>query len=188
MSEAIRMNSPISVTHKEYLIKRIKEVAFLTGEFTTRAGKKTNYYIDKYLFETQPDILDALTDHLLPLLPSATDYDIIAAPELGAVPLAAVLSVKTKKPYVIVRKAGKDYGTQRLIEGAHKPEQRAVMVEDVLTTGGAAIRAADILVKQNIQIVKILGIINRQEGAIENIHAKGWAVDALITRDDLLTC
>lgn len=173
---------------KEQLTKRIKEVSFLTGQFTTRAGKQTDYYIDKYLFETQPDILDAITDHIIPLLPPLSDFDIIAAPELGAVPLASVLSVKINKPYVIVRKAGKEYGTQRLIEGGFQKGQRAVMVEDVLTTGGAAIRAAEILVEQQVSIVKIIGIINRQEGAIENIQSRNWAVEALITRDDLKAC
>ena len=175
-------------SEKLALTKRIKEVAYLTGDFTTRAGKKTNYYIDKYLFETQPDILDAITDLIITFLPSSDAYDCIAAPELGAVPLASVLSVKVKKPYVIVRKAGKEYGTQRLIEGKITPGDRAVLVEDVLTTGGAAIRAADILVSEKVTITKIIGVINRQEGAIENIQAKGWDVNWLITSDDLKAC
>jgi len=170
------------------LTKRIKEVAYLTGEFTTRAGKKTNYYIDKYLFETQPDILNAIADQIITFLPDLNTFDCIAAPELGAVPLASVVSVKINKPFVIVRKAGKEYGTQRLIEGKIQAGDRAVLVEDVLTTGGAAIRAADILVEQNVIITKIIGVINRQEGAIENIQAKGWSVDWLITSDDLKAC
>ena len=177
------------MNQKQQLTKRIKEVAFLTGEFTTRAGKKTDYYIDKYLFETQPDILDAIADQIITYLPDLNTFDCIGAPELGAVPLASVVSVKIKKPFVIVRKAGKEYGTQRLIEGTLKEGARVVLVEDVLTTGGAAIRAADVLVEEKkATIVKIIGVINRQEGAIENIKAKGWAVDWLITSDDLKAC
>jgi orotate phosphoribosyltransferase len=170
------------------LIKRVKDVAFLTGDFTTRAGKKTDYYIDKYLLETKPDVLDALTSALAERFPDSSSYDLIAAPELGAVPLAAVLSIKLNKPFVIVRKGGKGYGTDKLIEGSFKAKQRAVLVEDVLTTGGAAMRAADILIDNDISIVKVLGIINRQEGAIENIQAKGFEVEGLITAAELKAC
>lgn len=173
---------------KDYLVKRIKEVAFLSGEFTTRAGKKTNYYIDKYLFETQPDILDEITNQIISKLPNLDTFDRIAAPELGAVPLAAVLSVKIKKPYVIVRKAEKEYGTQRLIEGTIQANERVILVEDVLTTGGAAIRAAEILMQHHVKIEKIIGVINREEGAIENIKAKGWLVDWLVTSTELKAC
>jgi orotate phosphoribosyltransferase len=178
----------LNLSVSKELIKRVKEVAFLTGEFTTRAGKKTDYYIDKYLLETQPDILDALTDALAARFPDSSTYDLIAAPELGAVPLASVLSIKLNKPFVIVKKGGKGYGTDKLIEGGFKAGQRSVLVEDVLTTGGAAMRAADILVENDISIVKVLGIINRQEGAIENIQAKGFEVEGLITADDLKAC
>ena len=178
----------LNVTLDSKLIKRVKEVAFLEGDFVTRAGKKTSYYIDKYLLETQPDILDAITTEIANRLPDPDTYDIIAAPELGAVPLAAVLSVKAKKPYVIVRKASKEYGTAKLIEGGFEKGQRAVLVEDVLTTGGAAMRACEILLDNDISIVKLFGIINREEGAIENIQAKGWDVEALITTTDLKSC
>ncbi len=170
------------------LIQRVKDVAFLTGEFTTRAGKKTDYYIDKYLLETKPDVLDALTSALADRFPDPSSYDLIAAPELGAVPLASVLSIKLNKPFIIVRKSGKGYGTDKLIEGGFESKQRAVLVEDVLTTGGAAMRAADILIDNDISIVKVLGIINRQEGAIENIKAKGFEVEGLITAADLKAC
>ena len=77
----------------------IKEVAFLEGEFTTRAGKKTNFYIDKYLFETQPKILEQVVDEIVSQLPPLDSFDRIAAPALGAVSLAAVLSLKIRPLY-----------------------------------------------------------------------------------------
>jgi orotate phosphoribosyltransferase len=170
------------------LIKRVKDIAYLEGDFTTRSGKKTSYYIDKYLLETDPFLLDELTDHLLHLFPEKSEYDRIAAPELGAVPLASVLSVKLKKPFVIVRKEGKEYGTSNLIEGKIKAGDRVVLVEDVLTTGGAAIRACSILQSQLINIVRVVGVINREEGAHEAIVDQGWEVTSLITSTDLRSC
>lgn len=170
------------------LIRRIKEVAFLEGDFTTRSGKKTNYYIDKYLFETEPDILEALAQELANRFPSPSTYDRIAAPALGAVPLASVLATKVNKPFVIVRKETKGYGTENRIEGHYNKNDRMIMVEDVLTTGGAAISAGEALEANGVTLLKVFGIINREEGAIENIKKKGWQVEGLITTTDLKQC
>lgn len=170
------------------LLKQIKAVAYLEGDFTTRAGKKTTYYIDKYQFETRPELLGPLGDAIAALLPAANTYDRLAAPELGAVSLATVVSLKAGKPFVIVKKQSKDYGTQKLIEGSFKKGEKMVLIEDILTTGGAVLRAADILIAEGIQIVDIIGVINREEGAMENIRQKGLTAKAVFTTTDLKTC
>lgn len=173
---------------KDTVLKRIKQVAYLEGDFTTRAGHKTTYYIDKYLFETLPDILEPLAQELALLFPPSDTYDRIAAPELGAVALGTLLSVILKKPFVIVKKQPKDYGTQRLIEGKFFPSERVMVVEDILTTGGAVLRACDILTQNQLSIVGIVGVLNREEGAMENIAQKNIPVTALFSKTDLLAC
>src|SRR5438477_13101886 len=89
------------------LAKRVKEVALLEGDFTLRSGKKSKFYFDKYLFETQPDVLAAMGDEIAKRLPPGTQR--IAGPELGAVALAAAASLSSKIPFFIVRNAKKDY-------------------------------------------------------------------------------
>ena len=171
------------------LLKGIKAAAYLEGDFVTRAGKPTTYYIDKYRFETDPVLLDAVTDALVALFPSSDSYDRIAGPELGAVPLAAVLSVKLKKPFVIVRKEPKGYGTSNQIEGPFDSGDRVVMVEDILTTGGAVLKASLAAVAAGLTVVQIIGVINREEGAVENLAAAGFSsVTSLFTRRDLQSC
>ena len=171
------------------LIRDIKRVADLEGHFVTRSGKPTTYYIDKYLFQTNPKILDPLADALAGLFPSPDTYDRIGAPELGAVPIGALLSVKLNKPFVIVKKQAKDYGTSRQIEGPYFPGERIVVVEDILTTGGAVLNACNALVSASLNVVEIIGIINREEGAFENLAAAGFPhVKALMTRTDLQSC
>lgn len=174
--------------HNLALCKQIKAAAFLEGEFTTRAGKKTSYYIDKYLFETKPEILDPLADALATLFPASDTYDRIGAPELGAVPIAALLSVKLKKPFIIVRKNPKEYGTTNLLEGEARKGERVVVVEDILTTGGAVLKACKGLEDNGLIITQIIGIINREEGAFENIKNAGHTVIALFTSSDLKAC
>lgn len=168
---------------REELIERIKALAVLHGEFTLRSGKKSRYYVDKYRFETQPDVLRALgklfAQHVTP------DVDRIAGPELGAVCLAAATAMEANKPFVMVRKAAKEYGTTKRIEGVLHPGEKILLVEDVLTTGGAVLEAAKSLTDAGAKIVKIVGVLDRMEGARKNIEAAGFQVDALFTSADL---
>lgn len=169
---------------RQALLLAIKDAAYLEGNFITRSGKPTTYYIDKYLFSTKPEILKNIAEGLLPLLPPADSYDRIGVPELGAVPIGAALSILANKPFFIVRKATKDYGTKRLIEGQFNPGETVVMVEDVLTTGGAILQACDVVRGAGLKTTQVLGIINREEGATEALQAQGLTLTSLFTRSD----
>src|ERR1700743_1130080 len=100
---------------RQQLAKRIAEVSLLHGEFTLRSGRKSNYYLDKYRFETQPDVLVELGKMFAAKVSAKVDR--IAGAELGAVALAAATSISCGKPFVIVRNQKKDYGTSKLVEG-----------------------------------------------------------------------
>src|SRR5918993_1178160 len=124
---------------RQELARRIAEVALLRGEFTLRSGRKSNYYLDKYLFETQPDILRELGKLFADRIPPHVDR--IAGPELGAIALAAAASMASGKPFVIVRNQKKGYGSGKLLEGTLKPGETVLIIEDVLTTGGQVLEA-----------------------------------------------
>ncbi len=171
-----------------HLLERVKKVAYLEGNFITRAGKPTTYYIDKYLFSTQPDILKDLGTALAELLPPSNTYDRIAAPELGAVALAASVAMVVGKPFIIVRKKTKDYGTQKRLEGKAVEGETVVMIEDVLTTGGAVLQACESVKEAGLNVAGIVGVINREEGAFENIQNAGYPMKALFTTTDLRAC
>jgi len=118
---------------KAELARRVKESAFLEGDFVLRSGKRSKYYLDKYLFSAQPDILQEFGKRFAEY---ADDVDVIAGPELGAVSLAAATSMASGKPFAIVRKAQKEYGTTKLLEGAPVEGKRVLLVEDIGTTAG----------------------------------------------------
>ena len=111
-----------------------------------RSGKRSRYYLDKYRFETRPDLLrelgrriaDAVREH-------EPDAALLAGPELGAVALAASASLASELPYVIVRKEAKAYGTESRLEGVFEPGSLVCLVEDVVTSGGAAVSALEAL-------------------------------------------
>src|SRR3954471_14604254 len=157
------------------LAKRIADVALLRGEFKLRSGRTSNYYLDKYLFETQPDILKALGAMFAERVTDGVDR--IAGAELGAVALAAVTAMASGKPFVIIRNQKKDYGTSKLVEGTLKEGERVLIVEDVLTTGGQVIEAAKTLKDAGATVVKIVAVIDRLEGARENIESAGYAYE-----------
>jgi orotate phosphoribosyltransferase len=169
--------------NREQLARRIAEVSLLHGDFTLRSGRKSKYYLDKYRFETQPDVLVELGKLFAAKIPGNVNR--IAGAELGAVSLAAAASIASGKPFVIIRNQKKDYGTSKLIEGILNAGELVVIVEDVLTTGGQVLEAAKTLKDAGAKIDRIIAVIDREEGARANIESAGYAFDALFTTTDL---
>ena len=168
---------------REELIKRIKETAYLEGDFTLRSGKKSKYYLDKYLFETCPDILSALGKEFAKHI--TEDVTLIAGAELGGVALAAVTAIESGKNFCIVRNSKKDYGTAKLVEGVLQPGDMVLLVEDVATTGGQVIEAAQIITQAGASVKKIVCVIDRKEGAEENVTKAGYKFGSILTKNDL---
>lgn len=170
---------------RDEVARRIAAVALLRGEFTLRSGRKSNFYLDKYLFSTQPDILAELGKMFAERLPQGTTK--LAGAELGGIPLVTAASLASGIPCVFIRNQKKDYGTAKQLEGVIDKGDNIVIVEDVATTGGQVLEAAKSIVQASggAQILKIIATIDRLEGARENIEAAGFAFDALFTIDDL---
>jgi len=168
---------------RDELIQRIKETAYLEGDFTLRSGKKSKYYLDKYRFETQPDILAALGLEFARFVKSSTT--LIAGAELGGVALAAATSLAAMKPFVIVRNSKKGYGTGNLFEGVITADDSVLLVEDIATTGGQVIEAAQAIREVGAKVERIVAVIDRLQGAGQNITEAGFEFNALFTKADL---
>ena len=168
---------------RDELICRVKETSYLEGDFTLRSGKKSKYYMDKYLFETCPDILKALGETFAKHV--TDDVTLIAGAELGGVALAAATAIETGKKWIIVRNSKKDYGTSKMVEGVLKAGDVVLLVEDIATTGGQVLEATKIITEAGAAVKKIVCVIDRKQGARENIEAAGHVFDSIITKDDL---
>jgi orotate phosphoribosyltransferase len=167
------------------LAQRVKAVALLEGDFTLRSGKKSKYYFDKYLFETQPDVLEAMGAEIARRLPAGTQR--IAGPELGAVALAAAAALASRVPFFIVRNAKKDYGTSKTIEGKLLPGENVVLVEDIVTTGGQVVEAIKNITAAGAKVTKVIVALDRLEGGRENILAAApdVAYEPILTKADM---
>ena len=168
---------------REELIKRIKETAYLEGDFVLRSGARSKYYLDKYLFETCPDILKALGEEFAKHVTS--DVTLIAGAELGGVALAAATALQTGKNWIIIRNTKKGYGTGKLIEGILNKDDVVLLVEDIATTGGQVLEAAKVITEAGATIKKIVCVVDRKQGAEENITGSGYKFESILTKDDI---
>ena len=169
--------------NRDELISRVKETSYLEGDFTLRSGKKSKYYMDKYLFETCPDILKALGEEFGKHV--SDDVTLIAGAELGGVALAAATAMSADKNWIIVRNSKKGYGTGKMVEGVLKAGDVVLLVEDIATTGGQVIEAAKIITEAGATVKKIVCVIDRKQGAEENITEAGFVFESIMTKDDL---
>lgn len=152
------------------------------GEFELSHGGTSHYYVDKYRFETDPRALERVARAFADRVGDET----LAGVALGAVPLAAVTSVIAERPYVLVRKERKEYGTGNRIEGELPEGAEVVVLEDVATTGQSALDAVRALREAGASVSRVLVVVDRQEGARETLAAEGVHLEALLTAEDLL--
>ncbi|WP_336362308.1 orotate phosphoribosyltransferase [Halalkalicoccus salilacus] len=152
------------------------------GEFELSHGGTSDYYVDKYRFETDPRCLRLIARAFA----ERVDEPKLAGVALGAVPLIAVTSVETGRPYVIARKKQKEYGTGNLIEGELEEGERVVVLEDIATTGQSAADAVEALREAGAVVERVLVVVDRGEGARELLAEHDVELDALLTAEELL--
>ncbi|PSP62350.1 orotate phosphoribosyltransferase [Halobacteriales archaeon QH_8_67_36] len=152
------------------------------GEFELSHGGTSDYYVDKYVFETNPECLERIATAFAERLGD----DKLAGVALGGVPLVAVTSVETGLPYVIARKSQKEYGTANLVEGELIEGENVAVIEDIATTGQSAVDAAEALRDAGATVTRVLVVVDREEGASENLAAHGLELESLVTASELL--
>jgi orotate phosphoribosyltransferase len=163
--------------------QRIYGAAHLTGEFVLRSGMRTTEYFDKYRFEADPVLLDAIAEAMAPLVPTATE--VLAGLEMGGIPVVTALGRHTGLLCAFVRKEAKAYGTCRLAEGAEVAGRRVLVVEDVVTLGGQIVLSTEELRALGADVRAALCVIDRQQGGREGLAEAGIELLALLTAEDL---
>ena len=182
----------ISATRSR-LIEVVKKRSFSTGTETKLvSGRSTTFY-----FNMKPTMLDPEGGHLIATLIldalEGSDVDLIGGLEMGAVPLAVAVAVSSQirgwpLRAFFVRKQAKEHGTKKLIEGLAPGEsvrgKRIVVLEDVTTTGGSAMKAIEALKAEGALIDRVITVVDRLEGAADTFKAAGVTFSALLTAAD----
>jgi orotate phosphoribosyltransferase len=165
------------------LARTVNSRCRLSGQFTLRSGLTATEYFDKYLFESDPALLRDVVEVMAALMPDRVD--LLGGLELGGVPLATLLSQLTAIPTLFIRKQPKPYGTGRLAEGGECAGRTVLLIEDVITTGGAVLNAARALRSMHATVDTVLCAIDRQEPAASQLEAENIQVRSVLTRDML---
>jgi orotate phosphoribosyltransferase len=171
----------------EDLARLLVERALLEGDFVLRSGKRSTWYLDKYRFETEPEVLRELGVSLAEAVGECEpDANRLACPVLGAVVLAASTSLASGRPFIIVRDAAKDYGTARRIEGTFERGELVCLLEDVVTTGGALAEAVSALREEGLVVRNAVCVVDREEGGSDALARLGVRLRALFRAQELL--
>jgi orotate phosphoribosyltransferase len=148
----------------------IRQHAYLEGDFLLRSGRRSKYYLDKYRFETRPELLGPIGQRIAAVVREhEPDAVRLAGPELGAVALAASASLASGLPFIIVRKEAKDYGTANRLEGVHEQGESVCLVEDVVTSGGALLEAVEAVRAAGLVVRTAVCVVDREEGGADEL-------------------
>ena len=173
----------MSTDSRTALAKRIYDTAHITGAFTLRSGAKSHEYFDKYLFEANPTLLKDIAEALVPLVPPGIDA--LAGLEMGGIPIATMLSQFTGLPVLFVRKKPKEYGTCKIAEGGTVKGRKLLIVEDVVTSGGAIEDAAKALVAEGAILEQVICVIDRESTGTANLAKLNLVLKPLFTMTEL---
>jgi orotate phosphoribosyltransferase len=171
----------------ESLGRLLVERALLEGDFVLRSGKRSSWYLDKYRFETEPEVLRAVGQSLAEAVREfEPDAVRLAGPALGAVALAASASMTSGLPFIIVRGEAKEHGTANRIEGPFEPGELVCLLEDVVTTGGALTESVSALRNEGLVVRNAVCVVDREEGGSDALARLGVRLRPLFRAVDLL--
>ena len=168
---------------KTELANEIYDISNIRGEFLLRSGQTSNEYFDKYQFEANPICLKEIAKRATKLIP--TDAEALAGLEMGGIPVATMISHYSGMECLFVRKEAKKYGTCKYVEGGAISGKTLVIIEDVVTSGGAILDAVEKLRNDGATVKDVICVIDRQSGGLEKLKASGLTLRALFTKSDL---
>ena len=167
--------------------RRLVDAALLEGDFTLRSGRRSRWYLDKYRFETDPELLRSLGERLAAAIRASEPGSArIAGPALGAVALAASAAMASGLPFIIVRGETKEYGTAKRIEGPFESGELVCLLEDVVTSGGALAEAVSAVRDEGLVVRHAVCVVDREEGGSDALARLGVRLHALFRASELL--
>jgi orotate phosphoribosyltransferase len=172
------------------LLEIIRQKSLLRGTFKLVSGATSNYYLDMKPTTFHPEGVTLIAEIICDMMQGDTDVDSIGGLELGAVPIVAAVCAQSfrSRPVngFVVRKEKKGHGTDQKIDGNFTPNTTVVLIEDVTTKGGSVMQAVNVVRAQGATVKKIITIVDRLEGAEENLKKEGLALAPIFTTKDLL--
>jgi orotate phosphoribosyltransferase len=177
----------LSADSDQRLLEVFREHAVLRGDFTLSSGLRASYYFDGRMVTLWPEGAYLVGKAIYRLI-SEVGAEAVGGMTLGADPIATAVAVVSHLegkpiPAFIVRGDAKGHGTQKRVEGPLKRGARVAIVDDVITTGGSVMRAIEAVESEGCRVVKVVVLLDRQQGGAEEIRRRGYDLAAVLTAD-----
>jgi orotate phosphoribosyltransferase len=189
MAETAVAARPLTKSEKR-LLEIIRQKSFLRGQFKLASGATSDYYLDMKPTSFDAEGAALIGQIICRMLAEDRDVDAIGGLELGAVPIVVAACAQSwpDQPIrgFVVRKEKKGHGTDQKIDGNFNAGSKVVLIEDVTTKGGSVMQAVRAVRAQGAQIKRIITIVDRLEGARENLRKEGIELSAIFTTADLM--
>lgn len=170
---------------KACILKLYEIGAVKFGTFTLKSGIESPIYIDLRLIVSYPQLLQQVADLMWKKVENVS-FDRVVGVPYTAMPIATAISLKHQIPMLMRRKESKTYGTKKCIEGAFKPDQTCLVVEDLVTSAASVFETIEPLQQEGLQVKDIVVLLDRQQGGKKKIEEKGMRLHAVLTIKELL--
>ena len=175
------------IDDKERLILKLHEIGSIKfGEFTLKSGKVSPYYLDLRFLVSYPDILRLVILEYAKILKNL-EYDIIVGIPYTGIPIATALALELNQPMIFTRKEAKEYGTKKIIEGIYKKDQKAVIIDDVISDGASKFMVIEPLEAEGLVVRDVVILVDRGQGGPDIVRNKGYNCHCISDIHDILS-
>jgi uridine monophosphate synthetase len=170
----------VSDAHTKLVVELFNAECVRFGDFTLASGKKSPIYVDLRRVISYPNLMKLVVTAYLQKI-SGISCDLLAAVPYAALPAAANIAFSSQKPMIYPRKEAKTHGTGKMVEGNFKSGQKALVIEDVITTGGSILTAIETLQNEGIVVKDVVVLVDRQQGGDEALAKAGFELHPILT-------